>query len=101
MNNKENFRAFEYLRKGGKSDIFNLGNGKGYSVKEIVREVEKTFELKLKPKQGETRNGEYAKIFANPKKVNQILKWKPKKSLRDSIESLRKWYAKYPKGYKK
>ena len=95
------FRAFEHLQKDGKSDIFNLGNGKGYSVKEIIQEVEKAFKIKIKPQKGATRKGEYAKIFANPKKANKILKWKPQKNLQDSIESLRNWYSNFPQGYKK
>jgi UDP-glucose 4-epimerase len=45
------------------------------------------------------RKGEYAKIYADPKKAMRILKWKPKKSLKESVESLQKWYEKYPQGY--
>ncbi|MFA5961765.1 MAG: UDP-glucose 4-epimerase GalE [Parcubacteria group bacterium] len=95
------FSAWKYLEKGGKSDVFNLGNGKGYSVKEIVSEVEKIFGLKLERKKAAARKGEYAKIYANPKKAMRVLKWKPKKSLVASVESLRKWYAGYPEGYRR
>jgi UDP-glucose 4-epimerase len=91
--------AWEYLEKGGKSNVFNLGNGKGYSVKEIVSEVEKAFGVKMQKKQSEARKGEYAKIYADPQKAMRTLKWKPKKSLAQSVESLRKWYEKFPQGY--
>ena len=94
------FRAFKYIEIGGKSEIFNLGNGKGYSVKEIVNEVEKIFKIKMNPQKGTIRKGEYAKIFANSKKAKRILKWKPKKELGESIKSLEKWYANFPNGYK-
>ena len=95
------FLAYKYLKSGKKSDIFNLGNGKGYSVKEIVSEVERVFNKKIKKNKSKKRKGEYAKIYANPKKAIKALNWKPKKSLNDSIESLSKWYGKFPKGYKK
>jgi UDP-glucose 4-epimerase len=94
------FAAYEFLNKNKKSEIFNLGNGKGYSVKEIVNEVEKNFNIKLKKKKALTRKGEYAKIFANPEKAQKMLKWKPKKSISESVESLKKWYTGHPNGYK-
>jgi len=94
------FLAYKYLEKTGKSEVFNLGNGTGYSVKEIVSEVEKLFGKKIKKINGEKRKGEYAKILANTQKAESILKWKPKKDLRRSIESLEKWYSNFPNGYK-
>ena len=49
---------------------------------------------------GKTRKGEYAKIFADIKKVERILKWRQERSLTDSINSLVSWYTKHPKGWK-
>lgn len=95
------YLAYAYLQRNGKGGIFNLGNGTGYSVKEIVSEVEKEFGVTLSEEKGETRIGEYAKIYANPSKIMKELKWKPTKSLKDSIISLKRWYTKYPQGYKK
>lgn len=95
------FLALKYLQRGGKSQILNLGNGKGFSVKEIVSEVEKVFGIEIKKKKAPARKGEDAEIYADSKKARQVLKWKPKKSLRDSIESLRKWYKNKPSGYEK
>ena len=94
------FRAFKYLEKNKKSDVFNLGNGRGYSVKEIVSEVEKIFGKKIKKTKSQKRKGEYAKIFANPKRARVVLNWKPEKKLRNSIKSLEKWYSNFPNGYK-
>jgi len=93
------FQAFEYLSREGKSQILNLGNGRGFSVKEIVSQVEKSFGVKMAKRKASARKGEYAEIYADPGKAKKILKWKPKKSLKDSIESLRKWYENKPTGY--
>jgi UDP-glucose 4-epimerase len=52
-----------------------------------------------KKSQAEKRKGEYAQIYADLTKSRRILQFQPKKSLADSIESLRKWYAGHPDGY--
>ncbi|MDR3558959.1 MAG: UDP-glucose 4-epimerase GalE [Candidatus Pacebacteria bacterium] len=95
------YAAFECLNQNGKSQILNLGNGRGYSVKEIVSAVEKTFKIKMPREHGEARKGEYAAIYADPKRARRVLKWKTKKTLENSIESLRKWYESRPDGYRK
>jgi UDP-glucose 4-epimerase len=95
------FLAFDHLQKEGKSQILNLGNGKGFSVKEIVSEVERRFGVKMPNQKAPARKGEYAEIYADPRNAQQILKWQAKKNLKDSTESLRKWYENRPQGYKK
>jgi len=91
--------AVPYLEKGGTSDVFNLGNGRGWSVKEMVDAVALYCRVVIPRVQGELRKGEPARIFANPEKAFQVLGWKPKKSLEQSIASLVRWYQKFPKGY--
>lgn len=94
------YLAYEYLQKAGSgSEVFNLGNGTGWSVKEIVSKVEEEFGRKMSKRKGKIRKGEDAKIYADASKAFKLLKWKPKKSIEDSIISLRKWYGKYPNGY--
>jgi UDP-glucose 4-epimerase len=96
------FLGYEYLMADGVSEIFNLGNGRGYSVKEIVSEVEQQFGVTIEKKSpAEKRKGEYAQIYADPTKARRILQFQPKKSLEESIESLRKWYTRHPDGYEK
>ena len=94
------YLAYEYLQKAhSRSEIFNLGNGTGWSVKEIVSKVEKEFDKKMSKHKGEARKGEDAKIYADTSKAFKLLKWKPNKSIENSIFSLRKWYERYPNGY--
>ncbi len=94
-------KAISYLKKGGTSQIINLGTGKGYSVKEIISEVEKTLNKKIEVVMGERRKGEYAQIYASNLKAKKILNWSPTTPLKDSILSLSKWYKQNPQGYKK
>lgn len=91
--------ALDYLQAGGSSDVFNLGNGRGWSVKEIVSAVEDYFGISLAGEERHTRQGEYAEVYANTTKANQVLKWQTKKSLLDSIKSLEAWYKDRPNGW--
>jgi len=97
--NGAHIKALEYLGSGGKSDIFNLGTGTGNSVLEIIEEVEKITGKKIERKKAEPRQGEYAKIYADISKAKASLSWEPTRSIEDSINSLVKWYKKYPKGW--
>ena len=92
-------KALNYLIKGGKSDIFNLGTGQGNSVLEIVSSVQKMIEVKFPVSRGKARRGEYAEIYANIGKAKKALKWKPEKTISDSILSLVKWYKNKPDGW--
>ncbi|MDA1169088.1 MAG: UDP-glucose 4-epimerase GalE [bacterium] len=94
------YLGYGYLQNGGKSDIFNLGNGTGYSVQEIVSEVQRVFGMHIEKKQAEPRMGEHAAMYADASKARHILGFRNNKSLSDSIRSLQKWYAGHPKGYK-
>ena len=57
--------ALEYLRKGGASDIFNLGNGQGFSVKEMIAAAEKATGRSIKVEIGARRAGDPAQLIAS------------------------------------
>lgn len=84
-----------------KNLVLNLGNGAGYSVKEIVSKVEEVFGKQMAVSQAEPRKGEYAAVYADITKAKEVLGFQPKKSLEQSILSLKKWYEKFPQGYAK
>ena len=79
--------------------MFNLGNGRGSSVQEIVSTVETVFGTTMEKRQAEARKGESARLYSDPAHAREVLGWQPKKSIADSIESLRKWYMGHPHGY--
>ncbi len=92
-------KAVDYLIADGKSEIINLGTGKGNSVLEIISAVQKATGIKFDIKKSSPREGEYSKIVASINKANKILNWQPQKKLEDSIKSLITWYKKYPQGW--
>lgn len=91
--------AYNYLVKGGDSRIFNLGNGRGYSVQEIVQAVEDYFNCRLVKGEAPLRQGEYAQVYADNNLAKQVLGWQPSKNLTDSLASLGCWYKNFPNGY--
>lgn len=80
-------KALNYLKEGNESDNFNLGSGVGYSVLEVVKEVEKVTGIKINFNSGEIRQGEPAKKYASNQKAKERLKWVPKYGLNDMIKT--------------
>ena len=72
------YLALKYLRDGGESNIFNLCNGKGFSVKEMIVAAEKVTGQKIKTVIGKRRAGDPAVLIASAEKAKKILGWTPK-----------------------
>jgi UDP-glucose 4-epimerase len=87
-------KALNYLIKSNKSEVFNLGNNKGYSVKDILKNTEKALKVKLKIKYGPRREGDPAMLIADSSKAKKLLKWTPKYNLEDMIVSTYKVFKK-------
>jgi UDP-glucose 4-epimerase len=87
--------ALRYLEQGGASDAFNCGYGRGYSVREVLRMVEKVSGVKLRVEEGPRRAGDPAELVAGASRVEQMLDWEPKHDDLDVICSTAyKWEAK-------
>lgn len=88
-------KVLDFLEKKNKSFILNCGYGKGYSVLEIVnifKKINKNLTIKYQKK----RLGDIAKVYSNVKKINKLLKWKPKyKDMNKIIKSAIRWEKKY------
>jgi len=85
-------KAAKYIIKNKKSDIFNCGYGKGYSVKEIIDTFNNISKNKVKYIYTKRRKGDIFKLVANNNKLIKILKWKPKyNSIKSILESHLKW----------
>ena len=91
--------ALEYLDHGGKSDVFNLGSGDGYSVKEII-DTARTITGKEIPAIVEPRRvGDPSVLIASNKKAADILGWKPQRGLETIIADAWNWHSNHPDGY--
>ena len=92
--------AVEYLAKGGESNIFNLGNGVGYSVREVIETARRVTGHPIPATEVPRRAGDPARLVASGEKAKNILGWEPKiKQLDEIVESAWKWHWKHPDGY--
>ena len=92
--------ALEYLRKGGASDIFNLGNGQGFSVKEMIAAAEKATGRSIKVEIGARRAGDPAQLIASSEKARSVLGWKPQfTDVEQVIGTAWRWHEHHPHGY--
>lgn len=69
--------AVEYLNRGGESDIFNLGNGVGFTVKEVIECARKVTGHPIPAISAPRRAGDPAQLVASSEKANNILGWNP------------------------
>lgn len=94
--------AVKYLYNGGKSDIFNLGNGVGYSVREVIETARKVTGHPIPVTETSRRAGDPARLVASSEKAKRILGWKPVHNcLEEIIASAWNWHKKHPNGYDK
>lgn len=93
--------AVKYLQNGGESDIFNLGNGIGFSVKEVIETARKVTQNAIPAKVTPRRAGDPAKLIASSDKAKKVLGWKPQHAELDEIISTAwNWHKNHPDGFK-
>ncbi|MGG0175229.1 UDP-glucose 4-epimerase GalE [Gottfriedia acidiceleris] len=80
---------------------YNLGNGLGYSVKEVIEMCEKVAGLKANVLIGERRAGDPANLVASSQKIYSELGWKTKYKLEEIIQTAWNWHQSHPNGFEK
>jgi UDP-glucose-4-epimerase GalE len=84
----------------GQIQAYNLGTGRGYSVREVIQTVEAITGRKVPVKEGPRRPGDPAELVANPAKAMRELGWKPKYPELDAIvETAWNWHRSHPNGF--
>ena len=85
--------ALEYLQNGGKSDFFNLGNGNGFSVKEVIETARKVTGKNIKAAEADRRPGDPPILVGSSDKAKKTLNWNPKyDKLSKIIETAWNWH---------
>lgn len=92
--------ALDHLLQGGESDVFNLGNGVGFTVKEVIDVARAVTGHPIPAETCPRRAGDPAQLIASSKKAVEQLGWKPKyNDLNTIIASAWKWHSAHPRGY--
>lgn len=74
-------------------EIFNLGTGNGLSVLQLINAFEKATGVKVPYKIGQRRAGDIEKIWADPKKANEVLGWKADIDIEETMRNAWKWQS--------
>ena len=93
--------ALDHLDNGGGSDAFNLRNGSGFSVNEVIAAARSVTGREINVANAPRRPGDPSKLIANAEKAVRILGWQPKiTGIEEIIASAWKWHTEHPEGYK-
>ena len=88
------------LEKENASGIYNLGNGNGYSVREVIETVRKITGKKIVSIDSPKRPGDPARLVASSEKIREELGWTPKfPDLEMIVTTAYQWHKNHPKGY--
>ncbi len=94
--------AMNLLRSSGKSDVFNLGNGQGYSVLEVIEAARQVTGHPIPAVMADRRPGDPSHLVADASKAQRELGWKIQyPDLETIIETAWTWHRKHPDGYPK
>jgi len=105
--------CLDHLLRGGESQTFNLGTGKGFSVREII-ETTRRVTGRIPPYQrgvggllggcpqtiGARRSGDPAILIADSSRIQEVLGWEATESLEEIIASAWHWHRLNPEGYR-
>ncbi|MEI1375937.1 UDP-glucose 4-epimerase GalE [Nostoc sp. UHCC 0926] len=87
--------GLEYLLKGGDSEVFNLGNGSGFSVREVIAAAEQVTGISIPVEERDRRPGDPPILIGTSEKARTILGWQPQYlSIKDIVAHAWQWHQK-------
>jgi UDP-glucose 4-epimerase len=92
--------ALAHLRRGGASQFLNLGNGRGYSVLEVIDTARRVVGREVPHELGPRREGDPPRLVGDARLAHEVLGWAPKRPDLDGIvRSAWEWQEAHPRGY--
>ena len=94
------FLTLQHLLEGGESRKYNLGNGSGYSILDVIKTAEIVTGKKISYTWADRRGGDPATLVGSAEKITRELGWKPEfGSLEAILETAWKWHLQHPQGF--
>lgn len=85
--------SLNYLKEEKKSNVFNLGNGEGFSVKEIIESSRRVTDKEIPAEMADRRAGDPDNLIASSERIKAVLGWEPKyTNVEDIINSAWQWH---------
>ena len=99
---KAHILAMKKLFSDGKSENYNVGTGKGYSIREVLEMARKITGHEIPISIGPKRQGDPSELVADTTKIQRELGWSPEhSSLENILATAWNWHRIHPNGYKK
>jgi UDP-glucose 4-epimerase len=87
-------QSLDYLRRESRSDIFNLGNGNGFSVNQVIETAKRVTGRDITVKEVDRRPGDPAVLVGSSEKIERVLGWKPHfYKIEDIIRTAWAWHT--------
>ena len=97
---KAHILALDYLTAGGNSDVFNLGSGTGFTVREVIEAARRVTGRPIPAMLLPRRPGDPAGLVASSEKAKRVLNWTPQHTDLDTILATAwNWHRSHPRGY--
>ena len=93
-------KALDFLVSQNRSDVFNLGTGKGASVKEVLTAATQAAGKPIPTEFVARRPGDPVSVWADNAKARTLLKWTPRYGLPEIVETAWKWHSTHPDGFR-
>lgn len=94
------FLTLQHLLEGGESRKYNLGNGSGYSILDVIKTAETVTGKKLPYNYADRRGGDPATLIGSAEKITRELGWKPEfDTLGAILETAWNWHVNNPQGF--
>lgn len=92
--------ALKALADGAESTAYNLGNGHGYSNRQVIQVAEKVTGQSIKVNEAPRRAGDPAILVASSERIQSELGWKPQyPKLETIVETAWRWHQSHPNGF--
>ena len=92
--------GLDYLQSGGASQYINLGNGLGYSVREVIETARRVTNSGIEVRVEPPRPGDPSRLVADAQKAKSVLGWSPKyPALETIMRTAWEWHRAHPQGY--